>query len=72
MASVIVPILDQNDNIIEFIAIRRDVTKERDMIIKLGAHNKKKIERLKEISTFKDSFLSMASHEMRAPLTAIK
>ena len=72
VASVIVPILDQNDNIIEFIAIRRDVTKERDMIIKLGAHNKKKIERLKEISTFKDSFLSMASHEMRAPLTAIK
>jgi len=58
--TTIIPILDKNDNIIEFIAVRYDVT---ELIIKrqeaIAANKTKEI------------FLSRISHELRTPLNAI-
>lgn len=48
------PILDQNNEVIFFVGIERDITKA------------------KEIDKMKDEFVSVASHELRTPMTAIK
>ncbi|MFA6365478.1 MAG: ATP-binding protein [Candidatus Paceibacterota bacterium] len=47
------PVLDSNRNVIYFVGIERDVTKER------------------ELDKAKDEFISLASHQLRTPITAI-
>ncbi|MCR4279306.1 MAG: PAS domain S-box protein, partial [Candidatus Zambryskibacteria bacterium] len=47
------PVLDTEGNVIFFVGVERDITKER------------------EVDKAKDEFISLASHQMRTPLTAI-
>ncbi|MDX1295671.1 MAG: ATP-binding protein, partial [Sulfurimonadaceae bacterium] len=58
--TTIVPILDSGNNIVEFIAMRHEVTELIDAI-----------EQAKEAQKIKEDFLSNMSHEIRTPLNAI-
>lgn len=59
--TTIVPILDNQDNIQEFVAVRRDITDIIDAKIKIEEANKTKTE-----------FLANMSHEVKTPLNSIK
>ncbi len=73
--SVISPIVDSDENITEFIAIRQDVTK----FIKTGRlviekeQEKKEMEKehYKILNKTKDDFLVVFTHELKTPLNAI-
>jgi PAS domain S-box-containing protein len=55
------PVRDQDDNIIGFLHLAKDVTEKR-----------RYEQRLKELDEMKSDFVSGVSHELRTPLTAIK
>lgn len=66
--SAIIPIIDENDNILECIWVRTDIT---DLeLTRQNLHDS--YEKLKELDAKKDEFLNIASHELRTPLTALK
>lgn len=50
----ITPVLDKNGEVVYFVAIERDITRE------------------KEVDKMKTEFVSVASHQLRTPLTAIR
>jgi PAS domain S-box-containing protein len=58
--TTVVPIFDSNNNIVEFIAMRHEIT---DLI--------DAIEQVKQAQRVKEEFLSNMSHEIRTPLNAI-
>lgn len=58
--ATIVPILDQNNDVIEYLAVRYDIT---DTI--------KSLQKAKEAEAVKSSFLANMSHEIRTPLNGI-
>lgn len=70
--STIVPILDHQWNIKEFIWIRNDITKQKEYEERINRYKTKEIERLQEVNELKDKFVNMASHEMRSPLTSMR
>ena len=62
------PIKDAKGNIIGASKISRDITEKVLAQKELEASNRK----LEELNNFKDHFMSMASHELKTPLTVIK
>ena len=60
VAATIVPLLDQNNEILEYIALRYDITEHMEAI-----------ERSKKAENAKSLFLANMSHEIRTPLNAI-
>jgi len=68
----VVPLLDINNEIIEYMSIRTDITKEKKMEENVIKIHETEIDKLREISDLKDSFLSLATHELRTPLTVVK
>ncbi len=73
--SVISPILDQNGNIKEFIAIRQDVTgfvkAGRKVIQKEKEKKEMEKEHYRVMNKTKDEFLVVFTHELKTPLNAI-
>lgn len=59
--TVITPLLDEKGKPYEYIAIRNDIT-----------HRKRTEENLKSAIQTRDQFLSIASHELKTPLTTLK
>jgi PAS domain S-box-containing protein len=62
------PLYDQNHNIVGAIESLRDIT-EIKLVERLLRKNN---EELRKIDLAKDDFISMASHQLRTPITAIK
>ncbi|MEA3512077.1 MAG: ATP-binding protein [Campylobacterota bacterium] len=60
VAATIIPILDENDNIIEYMGLRYDITEQIQAV-----------EKAKKAENTKSLFLANMSHEIRTPLNAI-
>ncbi len=58
---------DEEGNITEFFGNVRDITNEREEVTNL----KKRVQELEEINGAKDNFISVLSHDLRAPFTSI-
>ena len=58
---------DQNGQVIEVFGKVRDITSEREQLFQI----KKRVEELEEINDAKDNFISVLSHDLRAPFTSI-
>lgn len=75
--SMIIPILDNQGNIREFMAIRHDVTQVEEMRQKISKEKelqnefRHKQEMLEEVNRAKDEFLVVFTHELKTPLNAI-
>jgi PAS domain S-box-containing protein len=71
--ATIVPILDSNDEITEFLAIRQDKTR----LLELEEKDRKeeeeqcKVDLMDQINKAKESFLLIFTHELKTPLNAI-
>ena len=68
----IVPILDKNWEIEEYLVSQNNVTRERLYEEKIQEEKNKTISKLEELNQTKDDFLNIASHELRTPITTIK
>ncbi len=75
--ATIVPILDSNENIMEFLAIRQDITR----LLELEEKDRQEEQRQREhahalelagrVNEAKESFLLIFTHELKTPLNAI-
>jgi len=65
--TVIVPILDKNEKPYQYIAIRYDITNQKETEEKLN----EVFLQLKKNDKLKDEFASMVTHELKTPLTPI-
>lgn len=75
--ATIVPIIDSNENITEFLAIREDVTrlleleeKEKIEVLRQQKHAQE-LELVSRVNEAKESFLLIFTHELKTPLNAI-
>jgi PAS domain S-box-containing protein len=68
--TIIIPLLDTNNNVIEYIAIRRDITDFLHMKRKIQQQAVDK-EKQQKISKAKNDFLLLFTHELKTPLNAI-
>ena len=66
--TVITPFLDENGEPKQYMAIRMDITKQKELDEKLNAA----YEELKESDVLREEFASMVTHELKTPLTPIK
>lgn len=66
--TVIVPILDKNEKPYQHIAIRNEITDQKETEEKLH----KAIEQVKKNDKLKEEFASMVTHELKTPLTPIR
>jgi PAS domain S-box-containing protein len=73
--SVVSPILDENNNIVEFISMRQDITKMVETNQKLLKEQEEKAERARkhfeELEKSKITLLNLFSHELKTPLNAV-
>jgi len=68
--ALILPLLDKDNNIKEFLSIRKDITEQENLKNKIN-YEKKEKEIAKEREKIKDSFLVLFTHELKTPLNAI-
>ncbi|MFB5597926.1 MAG: ATP-binding protein [Nitrosopumilaceae archaeon] len=66
-ASLISPILDKENKIKEYIAIRTDITQQKSHEEQL----KKALDEMKQVEREKEEFTAMISHELKTPITPI-
>lgn len=73
--SVIFPVLDEDNNIVEFLSMRQDITKIIEANQKLLKEQEEKAENAKkhyeELEKSKVSLLNIFSHELKTPLNAV-
>jgi PAS domain S-box-containing protein len=77
--SFIMPVFDAQRKITSYIAVRTDITKEKETEELLLESDKEKtntiekqLAELKQVDKQKDEFVAMMSHELKTPLTPIK
>ena len=61
------PVLDSNQNISHFIAIKEDITKQKEILNELTISK----EKAEESDRLKSAFLANMSHEIRTPMNGI-
>lgn len=64
---VLIPEFDQTGRVENIVGFARDVTERKKLELKM----KESLDKERELNKLKSSFISMASHEFRTPLTAI-
>jgi len=69
--ALITPILNNKNEIIEYVAIKEDITKQKEIqesILKAKKDLEKKNKELEKLDQLKSDFVSIVSHELRTPL----
>ncbi|HOW16795.1 MAG TPA: PAS domain S-box protein, partial [bacterium] len=67
-AASIAPIMDESGNIVNYLAVKEDITQKKEVELEL----KKTREALERAMKVKDDFLSVTSHDLKSPLGIVK